>query len=360
MGSLYTGLLNERYILQNKPPSLEGVNVRKLPISQITAGKRQLRIIRDADSIFLKHIIVISPSNNFYMKSINLLVGGNIFIKVPVIHMDIEHITHRGRPAIIYRLPKIVYEYETIMIALQHHNVAVELETEGNFDTYELFCHKLFIMDHDTRLAMSRGNYETFIPQYITYPFLHFKGRQTLNLTNFCGISRGMFFRCNPDKLTYFCLSLNGRKYMELFDAQIREYSCRVNENMLYISFDCDNDFHNYKKTNTAINFSTVDVIEVTFDSNDIFHGCLSSVITNKVRYRDGMGVTEFDYPPKVGDFIPPMEEHMKRKQPIPDTVRLPQNIDRIKMNNLLNYTRREAYILKRYEIRNILGLKGK
>jgi hypothetical protein len=331
-----------------KPLSLENVNITR-ETGSITGPKGiSSEINRDCDIIQFNHLIVINPSNDFYMKSINIINGGATFIKIPAIHMGVKHTTYKGKPAIIYKLPKIVREYKSILCASIWHIIRVDLITHGDFEKYKIFLDKQYINEDNVRHRISYGNFSINIPQYVTYSFLHFKGRQTLNITNFSGNSRGFFFQCNPNKLTYFRLSFDNKVYIELSESQVYEYVKCVNENMLYIPFDM------------TIDLSQISNIEFTFDCNDIFHGCLSSVIMDEVAYLGNMSALRKNYKLKCADFIQPLFESMKKKQPIPENINIPTNVDRNKMNKLLNYTRREALLLKRYELRNRLGLRGK
>lgn len=286
---------DNRYSIENSSLDFNLIN------NDITNSK--CIINRNGDLFLPKKIMCYNCSDDFSIKAINLIIGNQSIITIhdtstinSVIPEFIENINIDGDHHKVYHLDKTELFFKIKLIALQYHEVSVNIKITGSSQQIKLNGQYTYL--ENNRREMAQGRHEEMIKQIRLGYTENYNSGNILKLY-FSGNLNGFFITdINPNIINSIRFKLNGHNRLYYQDKlEIMMNTQRINDNTIYINLN--NECFMDNVSNSSLNSSRIDLINLSLgidEGNNNISFKIGYYSNNIMRIVSGMVELSFVY----------------------------------------------------------------
>ena len=266
--------------------------------NDITNANGKCIINRNGDLFLPKKIMCYNCSDDFSIKGIKLLIGGQGKITISdtstinsLIPDFIEDINIDGAHHKVYHLDKTELFFNIKLIALQYRGVSVDIQITGSSQQIKLNGQYTYL-DTNDRIEMAQGQHEEIIKQIRLGFTENYNSGDNLKLY-FSGNLNGFFITdINPNIINSICFKLNGHDRLNYQDKlEIMMNTQRINDNTIYINLNNEGFMDNV--SNASLNAERMDAINLYLgidEGNTDISFKIGYYSNNVLRIMSGMG----------------------------------------------------------------------
>lgn len=268
---------------------------------------RCIIITRNADLFTPKKIMCYNCSEDFSIKSIEYIIGGQIIVKINDTqfldfigfseNINIDESTNK-----IYHLDKTKLFFTARLISLMYHQVEIRITKTGNCDTIKLNGVYDYLSTQE-RQQMAQNPHKSIIKQIKIGSIENYNSGQVKSLDIDGNVNGFILTDINPNIINSIKLKLNGQERLNYEDQfEIMMNTQRINDNTIYINLNESS--YNDDVTNSSLNTSRVDNIQLQLgldEGNDGINFKIGCYSNNILRVMSGMGGVAYAFGHDIG-----------------------------------------------------------